>query len=193
MTASTPDPRAQERLDWLRRNMTSWLLTLLLLVVATVVGASYTFGLFASGTANPENRVTAGSMTQASTADNVAIMGAQGLVPGEQVEGSVRIRNEGDATGDFRLVAEDVVDDPGPRGGALSDRLLLRVEDQDSGEEVYAGRLDGLDVSLGSWQPDEERGYVFVVTFPDGSGGGDDDYQRSTVTATFVWNAVQAS
>jgi hypothetical protein len=181
----------QERLGWLRRTAWAWLLAVLLLVLALAVGVSSSLGVFTSSSPNPGNVVTSGSMSQTNTADNAAIMGASGMVPGDSVEGTASVTNEGDARGEFTLTVDDIDDRPGPAGGKLSAALRLRVTDTGSGDTVYTGPLRGLDASLGTWQPDEARSYRLVVTFPDGSGN--DDYQGSAVTVTFVWQAVQAT
>ena len=47
-----------------------WILAIVLLVVAALVGASWTLGLFTSSTANPKNTVSAGSMSQDNSADD---------------------------------------------------------------------------------------------------------------------------
>ena len=186
------EPSVNERLRWLRRNMTTWLLVLVLLVVAVAVGVTVTLGVFSDESANAKNVVSAGSMSQVNSADHAAIMGATDLVPGQQVSGDVTIRNAGDASGDFRLVVEDVDDQPGPGGGVLSTRLVLRVEEAGTGAVVYDGPLGDLDADLGTWAPEEERGYRFVVTVPASSVSVDDAYQRSDVIATFVWDAAQS-
>ncbi|GAA4374926.1 hypothetical protein [Nocardioides caricicola] len=192
MTDVREQPTAADRLRWLRRNMMAWASALVLLVVAAAVGASYTLGLFSADSASLRNVVTSGSMTQVNSADNAAFMSAQDLVPGDHVDGAVTVRNEGDATGSFRLVAADVEDDPGPGGGLLSERMTLRVVEVGSGEEVYVGPVAALDADLGTWAPDEERGYEFVATFPQGTAAADNAYQLSSFTVTYVWDAVQA-
>lgn len=192
MTDVRDDPHVGDRLRWLRRNVTTWLLVAILLVVAAAVGVTYTLGVFSADAPNPENVVSAGSMSQVNSADHAAIMGAHDLVPGEQARGDVTIRNAGDARGDFRLVVQDVVDQPGPGGGLLSTRLVLRVREAGLGIAVYTGSLAGLDVDLGTWAPEEERSYEFVVTLPASTASIDNAYQRSDVTATFVWDAVQS-
>jgi spore coat-associated protein N len=188
----TDEVRAADRFRWLRRTMSMWLLTVALLVVALAVGVTWSAGLLSSASANPRNVVAAGSMSQVNSADNAAIMGAVDLLPGDTVEGTVTIRNAGDAQGDFVLTVQDVVDDPGPAGGTLSATLHLRVIDTGSGRRVYDGQFDELDISLGTWLPDEERTYRFVVSFPESASGTDDDYQFSKFTATFEWNAIQS-
>lgn len=187
------DVSAQERLRWLRRTAKRWILAIVLLVVATVVGASWTYGVFTSSSANPHNVVTAGSMTQSNSADNAAIMGTDDMVPGDVVEGVATIQNVGGARGDFALTVTQVVDTPGPHGGDLSDRLVLEVYEDDGAQPIYDGPLPDLDEDLGTWAIDEERDYRFVVTFRGTSGGAADNaFQGSSVTATFTWHAVQS-
>ncbi len=188
----TDDVRAPERLRVLRRNATRWILALSLLVVALLVGVSWSLGLFGSSSTNASNVVTAGSMRQINSAENAAIMGASDLVPGDVVEGTATIQNVGDARGDFTLTVQDLLDEPGPNGGLLSTRLQLEVFEADLAPPIYSGPLAGLDVSLGAWAVDEKRSYRFVATLPEGPDeGADNRYQHSKVTATFEWNAVQ--
>jgi hypothetical protein len=185
------DPGAAERLRWLLRHVRVWLLALVLLLVAVAVAVSYTYGLFTSSSANPSNLLTAGSMTQASTADDKAILVGQDLVPGQSTSGSASITNVGDASGDFTLSGEDLTDVPGPNGGKLSTVLTLRVVESPGGKVVYSGDLArGFDsVSLGTWKPDEKRTYDITVTLPAGAGNS---YQGSEATLTFAWDATQS-
>ncbi len=184
---------AGERLRWLRRTAKRWALAIVLLVVATLVGASWTYGVFTSSSANPRNVVTAGSMTQSNSADNAAIMGTDDLVPGDVVEGVAKIQNVGGARGDFALTVTEVVDTPGPDGGNLSERLMLEVFEDGGAQPIYDGPLPDLDEDLGTWEIDEERDYRFVVTFRGAPGGaGDNAFQGSSVTATFTWHAIQS-
>jgi hypothetical protein len=182
---------AQERLRWLHRTAKRWILAIVLLVVATMVGASWTYGLFTSTSANPRNVVSSGSMTQSNSADNTAIMGTDDMVPGDVVEGVATIQNVGEARGDFALTVTDFVDTPGPHGGELSERLLLEVFEDDGAQPIYDGPLPDLDADLGTWDIDEQRDYRFVVTFPEGASGSDNAFQGSRVTATFKWHAIQ--
>lgn len=185
------DPR--ERLRWLRRTAMRWILAVVLLMVAVIVVSGWSFGLFSDSSANAENVVTAGSMTQTNTAENAAIMGAEDMVPGDVVEGTATIENVGDARGEFTLVVVDMVDTPGPKGGKLSERLELKVFEVGVALPIYNGPIDQLHESLGTWEPHEERSYRFVVSFPDGIAATDNLMQLSTVTATFEWNAVQVN
>jgi hypothetical protein len=85
----------------------------------------------------------------------------------------------------------DLVDTPGPAGGRLSDALRVTVVQRGNSSPVYDGPMRGLQASLGTWAPDEERTYDVTVSLPD-HDTGDDAYQLSEVTATFEWRAVQA-
>ena len=118
-------------------------------------------------------------------------MGADDMVPGDRVEGVATIRNVGGARGDFTLTVKDVQDVPGPNGGLLSSPLRLIVFEDEATRPIYQGPLTGLDVSLGTWQVDEERTYRFEVGFPESTNNADNKFQESTVTATFEWNAIQ--
>lgn len=191
MTSDEP-VTVRDRLRWVTRSMAVSLLALVLLAVALAVGVTWTLGVFSSSTANPGSLVASGTMTQANSAGDAAFMTARDLVPGSRAEGTVELTNVGDSAGDFRLTVADLADDPGPGGGKLSGRLRLTVTDSGADDPVYRGRLDGLDVSLGRWEAGEEHAFTFVVVLPEPGDGNDDAYQRSAVTATFVWDAVQA-
>ena len=190
--AVSEEPSVAERLRFLGRNASRWILALVLLVVAVAVGVSWTLGAFDSSSANPRNTVSAGSMSQDNSSDNSAIMAATDLVPGDVVDGTATIRNVGDAHGEFTLSVKDVEDDPGPAGGALSSWLRVKVFDEDIDQPIWSGPLDALDVDLGTWSPDESHSYRFEITFPQAGASVDNRYQESRVTVTFEWNAVQA-
>lgn len=187
------EPSAGERLHWLSGTAKRWIAAVVLIIVVCLVGTSLSYGLFSDSAANAQNVVSAGSMTQTNTAENGAIMGATGLVPGESVEGTATIKNVGDASGDFTLLATNLQDVPGPNGGKLSARLNLKVFQTGVSLPIFNGPIDQLRENLGTWAPEEERSYRFVVTFPDGSAATDNPAQKSTFTVTFEWNAVQAS
>ena len=164
------------------------MLALVLLVLAVAV-AAYSFGLFESSSANPENTFTSGTMTQVSSNDDEAVLTAVDMVPGSTATGRVTIRNAGDASGDFVLRSKDLQDKPGPGGGSLSDALELRVEQDVGPGLVHQGPLSQFDqASLGRWSPGEERTFTFTVTL----GQVGNAYQMSAATVTFVWDATQS-
>jgi hypothetical protein len=190
---STPDPvGTRDRMRWLRRHATMWLLAMVLLVVALAIGVGWSFGLFTASSPNPENTVSAGSMSQVNSADDAAIMSGSDMVPGDVIKGSATIENVGDASGDFTLTSKDVTGAAGPNGGKLVSRLRLVVRNESTLKALYTGRLDQLDLDLGRWAPGESRSYAFEVSFPEGTDADDNKYQLAKVTATFQWHAVQA-
>jgi hypothetical protein len=181
-------PSSRERLRWLVRHTRILVLALVLLVIALAV-ASYSFGLFSSSSANPENTFTSGTMTQVNNRDDQAVLTAADLVPGSTASGKVTIRNAGDASGDFTLRAEDLTDQPGPGGGILSQALELEITQTAGDALVYDGTLAGFDsAGLGVWDPEEERTFTFTVRL----GNVGNAYQESAASVTFTWDAVQA-
>lgn len=185
------EPTAAERLGWLVRTWSRWILAIALLLVAVLVGTSWTLGVFSSSAANPRNVVTSGSMSQHNSAQDSAIMRVTGMVPGTTDEGSATIENVGDAAGHFTLRATEVTDDPGPNGGELSSWLTLSVYGADRDDPLWTGPLADLYLDLGPWEPGEVRTFHFEVEMPEAGAATDNRYQRSQATATYEWDAVQ--
>jgi hypothetical protein len=141
---------------------------------------------------------TAGTLSQSNSNDGGAILTAQGMVPGDVVEGTVTIRNTGESDGRFQLNSSTPTDTPGANGGQLSDVLNLQVV-QDPGtadQVVYDGDLDAMTapVDVGTWAGGAEHTFKFIVTFPDGgtpSGAttGDNAYQGSSTEVEYTWTA----
>ena len=118
--------------------------------------------------------------------------------PGGSVRGQVTITNTGGATGVVHLSKTSLVDTPGPRGGSLSKRLELRVEEVTGGRarRFYRGRLGGMPtLPLGSISPRQARTYRFTVSFPRGvptaTGARDNAYQGSSVRVGYLWRAKE--
>ena len=137
-----------------------------------------------------------GAVSIANSREGQAILQARPMLPGQVTTGTVQLSNTGDGAETMTLDAGDPVDQPGPGGGHLSQRLLLRIDDISSGSAhtVYNGSLSGLHgADLGTWSKDESRTYRFVVTFPDGgANGADNAYQGSAATIGFTWTAGAA-
>jgi hypothetical protein len=191
------DVSAQERLGWLARNPKTWLLTVLLLLVAVLV-VTFSFSLFTSSSANPGNTITAGNLSQSNSQDGAAVLTASKMVPGDSTNGEVTITNTGDVSGTFTLTSSDLADTPGPNGGELSSVLELTVVDNTTGTptEVYTGPIDQMPATpLGTWDAGEHHKYTFTATFPDGgvpssATGGDNAYKSSSMTIQFNWSAT---
>ena len=129
----------------------------------------------------------AAAMTDSVVGD--AVVRAGEMKPGSTVAGTVTVRNDGDATGAFRLSQADVLDTPGSGGGRLSTMLRMTVEDASSGRRYYRGVLGGMkDQPLGYLRAGDEREYRFTVSYPRGET--DDSFAGSRVETTFDWTAA---
>ena len=147
----------------------------------------------------PEHRMeltsASGNVSIANSLEGQAILTAAPMIPGSQTTGTIELANTGDSDERLVLDAGAPVDQPGPGGGRLSERLTLRVEDvSGSGppQVVYSGALTGLNLkALGTLDEDARRIYRFVVTFPDGgANGADNAYQGSSASIGFSWSVT---
>ena len=190
----------RKRIGYLLRHSKLWLVALILLAVAAAVTAG-SLAVFSSSSANPNNSVSAGILSQSNSNDNAAILTVTNLVPGQSEDGTVTIENTGDVKGTFSMTASNIVDTPGANGGKLSTALQLVIKDDTTGAEVYNGKFDAVGtVSLPGtggpdWADGESHDFTFTVTLPDtgqpASGSTEDNaFQGSKVTVTYTWNAV---
>jgi spore coat-associated protein N len=143
--------------------------------------------------ARAELQAASGAVSIANSLEGEAVFSASGLRPGRRVSGTVTIGNDGDRPGRFAVQASDVVDDPGPNQGELSERVelvLIDVTDVQSPTTVYAGTPEDFAlVDLGVIAAGAERDYLFRATLPN---GGDDDnrFQGASLSLGFEWTAA---
>jgi hypothetical protein len=167
---------------------------------AAALGGCATTG---SGPAGPRAEIAQaqGDLAVANSRSGQAIFRAEGLAPGEERSGQVRLTNSGALAGELALIQADVRDRPGQGGGLLSDKVLLAVRDvTDPGDPitVFAGPLGVLDDrGLGAIAPGENRDYRFTVRLPDGGPPpgpttGDNAYEGSALTVRYVWRTTAA-
>jgi hypothetical protein len=120
-----------------------------------------------------------------------AVFDAQAMRPGQGVSGTLTIGNHGDVAGDFAVRRSGMQDTAGPNGGLLSDRIelvLFDVTDVHAPKTVYDGTpANFAQVSLGKFEPGEDRDYLFVATLPD--TGDDNAYQGSGMSFGVEWRA----
>jgi hypothetical protein len=186
---------ARERSLWILRNSRILLLALVLLVIAGIL-VSVSFAAFTSSSANAGNMFTAGSLSQANS-DNGAILTADGMVPGDVVEGSVTVENTGESDGAFALSSSNPTDTAGPNDGELS--TVLQLEIVEGSDVIYSGDFDAMTpVDLGTWDGGEAHTFDFTVTFPDGGEPespttGDNAYQGSSTSVTYTWDATSST
>jgi len=132
-----------------------------------------------------------GALSISNDREGHAVLSASGLVPGRSVTGTVTV----DAGSSALTLSETApVDAPGPRGGRLSDRLALRVDDVTTPAAprlLYSGPLAGLpSTALGAGLG--ARTYRFTVTFSDSGPGDVNRFMASSTSIGFLWDATAA-
>jgi hypothetical protein len=122
-----------------------------------------------------------------------ALVGMQGMLPGDHTTGTVDIGNAGKVRARFYLGLSRLVETQGAAGGRLSYRLMLtvkRVSADRRPQLVYSGPLRQMPlVKLGVFRPRETRTYRFSVLFPAGGTSGDDRFQGAATSLAFTWYA----
>ena len=101
---------------------------------------------------------------------------------------TIRVRNTGSAAAPIVLSPSTIVDRPGPLGGLLSSRLLLRVLEADGSVRSASGLAAAGVVELGSVPAAGARSWRVEIEFPDGgpppsATTGDNVFQGSGVDA----------
>jgi hypothetical protein len=169
------------------------------LLLLAAVGLALATGLASAPPPSVQVELVDGTLSMSNSSDGAAIVTAAGMAPGHSRAGDVTISNTGDLTAAFSLAKSNVVDTPGPAGGALSTALDLFVQDvtnQAAPATVYAGKLGAMDPrALGDWAPGTSRTYRFTVSLPDGgvppsATTGDNAFQSSAVSVRFDWTAT---
>jgi hypothetical protein len=125
-----------------------------------------------------------------------ALVGMQGMMPGDSTTGTVRIGNSSKVRARFYLGLSRLIETPGSGGGRLSYRLVLTVKRLSTRHRpilVYTGPLRQMPMlKLGKFRPRESRIYRFSVLFPEGGPVLDDPYQRASTSLEFDWYARRA-
>ena len=167
-------------------------------VIVVIVVAACLAALAAASepAARPELELTAGpgdTLTLANSKEAGAILSLGGMRPGDSVTDTVTLGNTGTIPGDLTLSTSNLVDTPGPGGGALSGKLDLRVRDTTiigSPVTVYNGKIGTVTpVDLGSLAAGGSRVYEFRVSFPDAGPGAENAHQGSSMSIRFDWTA----
>jgi hypothetical protein len=167
-------------------------------VLALVVVAVCLAVLSSSSTpARAELELTSGpgdSLTLSNDKEGAAVLNLGGMRPGDSVTDTVTLGNTGTIPGDLSLSTSNLLDTPGPGGGALSGELDLVIRDVTnvgSPVTVYNGKIGAVTpVALGTLAAGASRVYEFRVSFPDAGAGAENAYQGSAVSVEFDWTAV---
>ncbi|HYU61291.1 MAG TPA: TasA family protein [Solirubrobacterales bacterium] len=170
-------------------------LAAVLLAVAVAVGSGANF---TAQTANPGNTFASGTLTMSNSKDNVAILTAANMKPGDTASGTVDIQNTGSLSGVFSLSRTNLTNSDAIN--PMSQKLDLVVKDCgdfsagtptcDAGDpEKYNGTLDAMTaaIALGTYASNEKHRYEFTATFNSSAG---DVYQGDSTSARFQWDAV---
>jgi hypothetical protein len=184
------------------RSLSRRLLATVAVALAGMTGAAALFAVAAARQV-PANAgmetFASGSMSVADSRGGAAIFDISNIGPGMTGQGEVTIGNTGTEQGALSLASLDRSDAPGLYGGALSERLELRVADvtADADAEVYAGELVAMpELQLGTLGPGETRTYRFSVSMRDGGPPAspyvdDNLYQRATASLGYDWTLTE--
>jgi PASTA domain len=166
------------------------------IVVLVVAACLAALAAASEPAASPKLELTAGpgdTLTLANSKEAGAILSLGGMRPGDSVTDTVSLGNTGTIPGDLTLSTSNLVDTPGPGGGALSGKLDLRVRDTTNAGSpvtVYNGKIGAVTpVDLGSLAAGEDRVYEFRVSFPDAGPGAENAHQGSSMSIQFDWTA----
>jgi hypothetical protein len=125
-----------------------------------------------------------------------ALVGMQGMLPGDSAAGTVKIGNASKMRARFYLGLSKLVENQGTGGGRLSSRLVLTVKRLSTTRRpqlIYSGPLRQMPlVKLGVFRGKETRTYRFAVLFPEGGPTMDDRFQRASTSLQFTWYARRA-
>jgi spore coat-associated protein N len=176
---------------------------LALALCALAIAWLSTTGLGGAANAMRLSAGNSGGVLELSNSRNgAAILTAANLKPGDTRTGAVTITNTGSLDAAVSLSKANLVDQPGPRGGALSGVLRLRVEDISSATPklVYDGALGAMPkLALGEFaKKSAGRTYRFTLTFtrgpvPTTPASGDNRYEGSSTRVDFVWVAEKSN
>lgn len=132
---------------------------------------------------------TSGSLTHAG---GTPVFFAADVSPGTILEGTATVANAGRGSGYFSLSQANLTDEPGPQGGALSERLAMEIVDVTRPRRpvtIYEGPYAAMDVRpLGFIPAGAKRRYRFTATVASGDG---EAVTGSSTSAQYVWTALE--
>ena len=164
-------------------------------MMAVASGASFT-----STSANVGNIVTAGTLEHTNTTPNAdhTILKVQDLMPGDDAQGTVTLKNTGDGDGLLTLAKSNLWNsDSGLPFSSKLDLVVQDVTNPASPVIKYDGKLGAMGTlnNLGTVAPGAEKTYQFIVEFPDGGQpadafSGDNRYKNASTTVDYNWEMV---
>lgn len=137
---------------------------------------------FTSSSASAANTYATGTLTHSNDQDGAVIFSGSGLKPGQSVDGTAVIENDGTLPALFTLNEFGVTSD-------FVDSSLLTLNITEDGVEIYDGPLGAMSaLDLGEFAPGDVRSYLFTATLSSAAGN---DEQDRAATASYRWDAVQ--
>jgi len=163
------------------------LLSLVVLALLAVALQSLVFSnaSFVSGSANPGNSFTAGSLSHTNSRADQVVLDASYLRPGLSKNGSLTITGGGSLTGVYTLTKASLTDTSSSL--ALSNTLTLTIQDVTSTTTLYRGTVAAFtSCSLGSIAAGDVRTYRFTLLYPAASANSALDGATMALGLTFT-------
>jgi hypothetical protein len=141
---------------------------------------------FVSNSVNTNNAFSSGTLTQTNSKANAAIFNVANMKPGDTVNGTVTITNNGSLASTFKLT------EAATNGFATPADLQLTITQNGVAAPVWSGTLGNLTaagpLSLGQFAAGEARTYTFSVNLIQAATNAE---QGKTASATYTWDATQ--
>lgn len=140
---------------------------------------------FVSTSVNTSNAYTTGTLTQSNSKANAAIFNLNNVKPGDTLNGTVTITNNGSLASTFTLK------EAATNGFSTKANLKLVVTQQGVTAPIFSGTFGELgSANLGTFAPGEARTFTFSTNLAQSAGN---EEQGKTATATYTWDAVQTA
>ncbi|NUS53216.1 MAG: hypothetical protein HOQ22_19520 [Nocardioidaceae bacterium] len=166
-------------------------LATLLAAGAVAVGSGATFS---STSTNAVSAVTAGHLSHTNSKANAAIFTLDKMKPGDTVNGSLTLTNDGTLPATFTLREPSSSNGFASAGVPAASYLHLKVTDDTATTTLYDGDFGGLGndelKDLGTFQPGDAHTYTFSVSL---SASAPNTQQDKTASATYEWVSTQLS
>jgi hypothetical protein len=163
---------ASRRGFWVRSGLLG--LVVFALLAFTLHSLRLSDASFAAASTNTSNVFIAGDLGHINHRDGTVMLTASGLEPGTSVDNTMTLTGTGTVAGDYTLSPSSLVNTPS--SPALSDELILTIEDLTAGTTLYDDDVTTFMTAdppdLGTIAPLGMRSYRVTITYPDGPDEG---------------------
>ena len=141
-------------------------LIVLALLALTLQSVVFSNASFTTGSINPGNSLTAGTLSHNNPKAGTVALDASRLRPGQSKTGTLTITGVGNLTGAYTISKASLVDTPASPG--LSNALTLLIRDVTGAPvTLYNGTVAALtSVSTGTIAPGAQKTFGFTLTYP---------------------------